>query len=257
MEQAKNLIYDGSFNGFLSTIFKAFDEKINVLEIQKQDTQQNALFTDTIKVRTRIDYAKRVWNGIQTKCHPAIKNIYFAYLSEQKGIETLLYHYIRKLYFYDGFHGLDQLDDEVQKIHQLAHTVSREKYHLEKHIQFQKTKDQVHFAAISPEFNMLPLISKYFKWCYADKQWVIYDLKRKYGLFFNGISVSFIGLDESAVDLDKIPLPANHFEKLSSGNYYLNDYISSLHLKLHITRKLYDIKLSNKHWKQSLEKKAV
>ena len=34
MEKEKILVYDGSFNGFLTSVFVAFDEKINVVNIQ-------------------------------------------------------------------------------------------------------------------------------------------------------------------------------------------------------------------------------
>ena len=35
MKNSKILIYDGSFNGFLTAIFVAFEEKIEVSDIQK------------------------------------------------------------------------------------------------------------------------------------------------------------------------------------------------------------------------------
>jgi len=36
MKNSKTLIYDGSFNGFLTAVFIAFDEKIKVTDIQKK-----------------------------------------------------------------------------------------------------------------------------------------------------------------------------------------------------------------------------
>ena len=40
MEKEKILVYDGSFNGFLTSVFIAFDQKINVANIQRRNEVQ-------------------------------------------------------------------------------------------------------------------------------------------------------------------------------------------------------------------------
>src|SRR5690606_1160023 len=98
MENTKIIIYDGSFNGFLTVIFKAFEERLAIADIRRNTDIQKVFFTDTETVFTQMDKARRVWNGIQSKNHTAIKTIYFAFLSEIKGVELLLYKYICALY---------------------------------------------------------------------------------------------------------------------------------------------------------------
>jgi hypothetical protein len=39
------------------------------------------------------------------------------------------------------------------------------------------------------------VISNFFKNRYADQRWIIYDLKRKYGLYYNLETVAEIQLD--------------------------------------------------------------
>ena len=111
MRNSKILIYDGSFNGFLSAVYKAFDERIQVADIQKNSIAQRGLFTDTETVFTQMDEAKRVWNGVEKKSNTIIKNIYFAFLSEASGIELLLYRQIRKLFFPKDMLQLNFTDD--------------------------------------------------------------------------------------------------------------------------------------------------
>jgi predicted DNA-binding helix-hairpin-helix protein len=41
---------------------------------------------------------------------------------------------------------------------------------------FQCTKDQLYYAVIQPDYNVLPLISKHFERRYADQRWLIYDV---------------------------------------------------------------------------------
>src|SRR5690606_25038459 len=131
MKITKIIIYDGSFNGFLTVIFKAFEEKLTIVDIQKNKDVQKGLFTETETVFTQMDKARRVWNGIQHKNNAAIKTIYFAFLSEIRGIELLLYKYICSLYNKPLMGPLDNFEGDLLKIHQYAGMVAREKHRIE------------------------------------------------------------------------------------------------------------------------------
>lgn len=213
MNNTKTLIYDGSFNGFLTVIFKAFDEHIEVAEIQKNTIAQSGLFSDSETVFTHLDNAKSVWNGIQTKSHIAIRNIYFAFLSEQKGIELLLYNYVKKLFSPTDALTLNFTDDVEAKIVQLAKIVGKEKQLMETSIRFKTTADAIHFAQITPDNDILPLISRHYRFQYSKKPWLIYDGKRNYGLYYNLQSVELITLDADALDITT-ELNALHIQSL-------------------------------------------
>jgi probable DNA metabolism protein len=199
MRNSKILIYDGSFNGFLSAVYKAFDERIQVADIQKNTIAQRGLFSDTETVFTQMDIAKSVWNGVQKKNHAAIKNIYFAFLSEAKGIELQLYLQIRKLFFPKDMLQLNFTDDVAIRISQLAKTVGREKKHMETTVDFQTTQDNLKFASISPDSDILPLISRHYRFLYNKQPWIIFDRKRNYGIYYNLVSVEIIALDNAIV----------------------------------------------------------
>ena len=97
MKNETTLLYDGSFNGFLTAVYVAFEERLHVVGIEKNEQGQNELFSETETIFTHVEKAKRVWNGVRQKSYNAITNIYFAYLSETKGIELMLYGYIKEL----------------------------------------------------------------------------------------------------------------------------------------------------------------
>lgn len=199
MENAKILIYDGSFNGYLTAVFLAFDEKIQVVDIQKSSRLQNGLFSDAKNIYTQLDKALRVWNGIQNKSHVAIKNIYFSFLSEQKGIELLLYRFIRKLFFPHEVISLNFLDNNEAQINQLAKAVSKEKYRVETFTKFELTKADVYLANVSTEFDVLPLISKHFCARFRNQKWMIYDMNRKYGLYYDASRLTKIASKNTKV----------------------------------------------------------
>lgn len=219
MKNYKTLIYDGSFNGFLTVIFKAFDENIAIADIQKNSRKQSGLFSDIETIHTNIENAKSVWRGIQTKSHLAIRNIYFAFLSEQAGIELQLYTYVKKLFSPADLLSLNFSNEIEARIIQLAKQVAKEKQQMESSIKFTETADAIQFVNIQPDNDILPLISRHYRFQLSNKPWVIYDSTRNYGLYYNLQSIELISLDSEVVNANTI--------------------ISSLNVKPLIVRKLH------------------
>tara|TARA_R110000868_G_scaffold29420_6_gene109393 strand:+ start:29926 stop:30639 length:714 start_codon:yes stop_codon:yes gene_type:complete len=219
MENPKILIYDGSFNGFLTTVFKIFEEKIEVANIQRNTENQKGLFSEAITVFTQMDKARRVWNSIQGKSNAAIKSIYFAFLSETKGIEFLLYQYIRSMYANPNDNSIDDIAGIILKIQQHSRMVAREKHRIEAVANFTISNDQIQFSEVTPGFDVLPLISKHFRTKFKGQEFIIYDRKRKYAIYYNLFTVEIISLE----------LPS----------YHNNEVISQTTLKYLINNKLH------------------
>jgi probable DNA metabolism protein len=257
MNASKILIYDGSFNGFLTAVFIGFEQRLPHAAIQRQDQVQNGLFAETETIYTNIEKAKRVWNGIRNKSNTGIKQVYFAYLSEHKGIESQLYHYIQKLMGTQGNKSPDFSDDCVLKIYQLAHKVGREKHRMEAFVRFQLTKDEVYFANIEPDFDILPLISKHFRNRYADQQWIIYDVKRKYGLYYNLNGVEIISLDLSDIHTNSLQKSTVFTDTEHEYQELWNSYFKSTTIKSRINTKLHTQHVPKRYWKYLSEKKEA
>lgn len=193
MKQTETILaYDQSFNGFLSAVYTAFQNKLAVCGFSDKNDSQVGLFSDCIEVDTDINKARRVWEGLQLKNYSALKSIYFAYLSETSGIEQVLYKYIRYI-FIDSYKSVDyDIREVIKRINQLASLVSREKQRLETQTELQAALGEIRLAYVEPAFNVLPLVSKHFRSRYKDHPWIIFDLKRQYGMYFNGNSVEMI-----------------------------------------------------------------
>ena len=188
----KILIYDGSFNGFLSALFLAFKEEFEVADICSMYEKQGGLFSDTLRIKTNQDHAKRVWDGLKKKNYAALKNIYFAFLSETNGIELILHRYVRHIFLNTITRRPYGFDKELSKIHQLASLVSREKQRMESHIQFRENDSDVRMAYVEPAFNVIPLITKHFRSKLGEDRWIIFDLRRNYGMFYNGQNMELV-----------------------------------------------------------------
>lgn len=199
MNTPKILVYDGSFNGFLTAVYTAFEQRIRVSDIQGHTRAQNGLFAETQTIFTKVEKAERVWNGIRAKSATALKKGYFAFLSGYEGIELMLYRYIVSLY--GGDVGKDEVIGRVaNKIGQLADNVGKAKERIEASLAFQLSRDGVCFATLAPEYDLLPLVAKHFRSRWPQRSWMIYDLKRGYGLFCEQTAMELVTLD-----LDTLP----------------------------------------------------
>ena len=61
------LKYDGSFMGFLTCVFNAYEQKLKVVEIDPAGESQNQLFSETENIITEDFKAQRVFKSIKSK----------------------------------------------------------------------------------------------------------------------------------------------------------------------------------------------
>lgn len=186
MNLLKILRYDGSFEGLLCCIFRIYEEKIVVFKIVKDDEPLSDLFADVLDVLTDEKRAQRVWSGIQRKASQvSIERILLAYLSEIRGEEHTIVRYVQ--YLIDSKRNIeDNLSHPVvQRLQDVVKMVHRERHRMKAFVRFQLLSDGIYYSGIDPDFNVLPLIKDHFKHRYADQQWIIYDLRRNYGLYYN------------------------------------------------------------------------
>ena len=70
-------------------------------------------------------------------------------------------------------------------------------------IRFQKAKDGTYLAVVSPDHNVLPLITDHFQDRFNDQPWLIYDARRHYGYYYDGETVTRVTFeDEAALPFD-------------------------------------------------------
>ncbi|MDR0681142.1 MAG: TIGR03915 family putative DNA repair protein [Dysgonamonadaceae bacterium] len=197
--------YDKSFEGFLTCIFDAYNRK--ELPCRMVDTNEAVpLFTDTHEVVTDTGKAGRVLQGLRKRISKSALNMLFiCYLSEMPDIELRLFRYIQKSLTSSAGIEVNFADDDVLFLSKIYKKVQSEINRIKQFVRFQKTTDGMYFAVIAPLYNVLPLCSDFFQDRYADQQWIIYDSRRNFGLFYDLKKTELIWFDN--------PLPA-----LQTGN---------------------------------------
>lgn len=63
--------------------------------------------------------------------------------------------------------------------------VTNERLRVIQFLRFQKAADGTFFAAVKPVYNVLPLTLAHLKDRFADQRWLLYDLKREYGYYYD------------------------------------------------------------------------
>ncbi|HEX8562825.1 MAG TPA: TIGR03915 family putative DNA repair protein [Flavobacterium sp.] len=251
-------IFDGSFEGLLTAIFDFYELKPEVVFLVSEQHYQPDLMNEAHVVYSDETKSERVWNGLKKKISTDWQTrFYKAYLAETAEGNQHLFDFAR--YIFDTPKGAETNygHPAVMGISKLDKSVNRERHRMKAFIRFQETSDGVFYAPIEPDYNVLPLIAGFFKNRYADQQWIIYDLKRKYGLFYNLESVEVIRLDmQPELKREFLPAEAIHNKE---GLYSLlwNDYFRSTNIPARKNMKLHIQHVPKRYWKYLTEKKGV
>lgn len=249
------LIYDGSFEGMLSAIFYVYEYKLKDVSIVKKEHSIKSFFDIDEEIITDYQKAERVWNGLSNKISTEAKRkLYKAFLSEIITIEDTILHYIRRALSSEINIEKDFSDPFILAIEQVVKKVNREKHRMDAFVRFRLTKDGIYFATVEPDFNVLPLIEGHFKRRYADQKWLIFDLKRNYGIYYNLENVETILLDVTPTINSKIEAKSYftseemQFQELW-GNYFKNsNIVSRKNMELHVKN------IPKRYWKYLPEK---
>lgn len=179
-------IFDNTFEGLLTSVFEAYSRR-TFPDALFQEGQPLPLFYDEVfTVITEEEKAKRVWRGLQKKLSSgALSCLAQCWLAEEPETPMLLFRYIRKAIDAPQSIETNFSDPDVLEFSRMWKRVDWERLRMLQFIRFQKAADGTFFAAIEPEKNALPLAIDHFKDRFADQRWLIYDIKRAYGYYYD------------------------------------------------------------------------
>ena len=244
------MVYDGSWDGFLSAVFEAYDRKLTKVSISKSVDFQPGIFGDSIEVFSDATKANRVWLGLQKKLSvKALNDIYSSFLSGLAEMDNHLLHYIQ---FALTTIGAELAFGEacILRVSQVSKMVHREKHRMEAFIRFQLTRDNIYYAVIEPDYNVIPLLISHFKNRYADQNWLIYDLRRDYGIFYNLKTVEEVTLTENTIESGQSMF--SDTEVLYQTLW--KDYFKSVNITERKNTKLHLHHVPKRYWKHLTEK---
>lgn len=179
-------IYDHTFEGLLTCVFDAYSRKTFPHSLRREGEPLPLFYDEAVHIVTDEEKAGRVWRGLQKRISGhALSALTYCWLSELPQVDELLFRYIQKAIDAPRSIETNFADPDVLEMAQIYKKVNGERVRLMQFIRFQKAADGTFFAAIEPLFNALPLAVAHFKDRFADQRWLIYDVKRQYGYYYN------------------------------------------------------------------------
>ena len=252
------VVYDGSYEGLFTTFFEVYEYKLSDPQIYVAGHSDISMFGKIHTVITDKLKSSRVYKKLEQKVsHKSLQQLYKTYLSGEKNIENLLLRYVQYVIASKNSVETNYGHPDVLLLQQISRKVDREKHRMEAFIRFQLTKDQLYFAIIQPDYNVLPLISSHFEKRYADQRWFIYDSRRKYGLYYDLDKVEEVEMSFSTDIHNTAGMASLCDEGEELYQKLWQQYFTSVNIAARKNMKLHIQHMPKRYWRFLTEKRPV
>ena len=258
----KVYVFDNTLDGLLTAVFDSFFLKQQPVVLLAEG-EQLPLFTDEpYRVVTDSEKAERVWKGLEKHLSKeGLHMITISWLSEERALNQPLFNFICKV-FRLNVSGLERnaSDEDVLAVRNTCRRVLYEQLRMKQFVRFQKAKDGTYLGVVSPDHNVLPLITDHFSDRFNDQPWLIYDTKRHYGYYYDGKTVIRVTFENEAslpFDLSSGKMDA---DILSDNDQLFQDlwrtYFKAICIKERMNPKKQLSDMPRRYWKYMTEKNA-
>lgn len=183
----KVFIFDHTLEGLLTAVFEAYNRRTFPDLLLPNGAPLPLFYEETLDITTDEEKATRVWTGLSRKLSAfALQCVARCWLAEEEETPLVMFRFICKVFDSPVRIETNQADPDVHAFTQMWRRVEGERTRLMQFIRFQKAADGTYFAAVEPEKNALPLIVPHFRDRFSDQRWLIWDIGRTYGFYYNG-----------------------------------------------------------------------
>lgn len=261
------LLYEPSFEGWLTAVYHVYERKMQhdeALRLVAEDRYIPSLIAQATSVTTDEEQAERVLKKLNKLLgRSGMRQLLWGFLSEKDNIGTTLFHIVKYAIDYPKRQVLEDLGHlDVLELAQTVKSVHREKHRMEAFVRFEHTIDDIYFARIEPDFNVLPIIGEHFRQRYQDQQWAIYDLARGYGIYYDKSQSTPArpAALQTITDLDEAVLrdPAS-IHSLDEQRYqnFWQGYFTNVNIKERKNSRLHKQHMPQRYWKYLTEKQIL
>lgn len=251
--------YDNTFEGFLTCIFECYNRKSFPVDICSRAGAQKYLFAEKLDVQSDEKKAERVWKGVQNKLTGKNKQLpFYAFLSEEPGIEMKIYRFLRRLFSAHFNIESDFGDSDVLYLTQTSQKVKKEAMRMLQFVRFQRTKEGMYFCGIEPRYDVIPMVVDHFQKRFADQKWLLYDLRRNYGVLYGKQKVEEVVITNQQFNRLNGQLKENILEE--GEDFYQKlwkSYFTHINIQERKNLKLQRQHMPRRFWKYLPEKQVL
>ena len=181
------LVYDGSFEGFLSLVYEVYYKKLKVIKIYKT-LPNEIIFEEILEVSTDDEKCQKVLKAIKSKFPKQIlEKILNIFMCDTREFELELLEYIKI-----GFKDVKQLhninNSSVFYLNNLEKELFKNVHKMYAFVRFQELEDNTLYAKLECKFNVIYFLAKHFLKRFNNQNFIIHDINRK---------VAFVKIEEN------------------------------------------------------------
>lgn len=242
--------YDGTFEGILTAVYDFYRTWKNEDVLRDRTKGLKTLFEASVLVETNEEKAEKVTVAICERMSvEAMTKIVDTFLSEADNREELIIKYIRKGMREGKKAEFDLTDDVVRKVNDLSRKVCIEVHRLVGLLRFEEVRTGLYYAPIEPDFNIILKLAGHFRNRFSDQKWIIFDVKRKIGLYYTIEDTEIIDSVDEYISGNEVKEQGENYEALWK-NYYTN-----IAIKERANPKQQKQYMPKRYWKYLTEKK--
>ena len=161
MKNKSVYLYDGSFINLLNLIYKLYQNKIIPLDIKDYNYQVNLI--DNV-INLNIENNEKIIDKIISNLGlPIFNTIYKLYLSNNDDKELLMFYFFGYSIKYKNKIFNLRNNEIITKVLKITKYIGSENHKYKGFLRFKELNNNVLYAEISPDDNILPLLVNHFK----------------------------------------------------------------------------------------------
>lgn len=240
-------IYDGSFDGLLTSIYEAYYRREDIEDIVPKDSMEENFLVQKVFISTDGEKSRKVYEAIENKIsEEALKRVFYAYLSELPRHGITILKYLQLGFKFGPQVDLNLSNDIILKMDNINYKVGMEKHRMLGLIRFKQLENGILYSSIEPDYNIVGLLAPHFASRMMNENWAIHDVKRGIGVLYN--KKEWVIKDIEVTDSLIIKEDEEDYQELWKA------YFKSIAIQSRINPKLQKRNMPMRYWKHLVEK---
>lgn len=232
--------YSGGLDGFLSAVFRAYEDKSLPDLITDGILSEPPLTSKIVIVHPDEAKALRVEQGIHARLGmTGLHQLSYAYASCDPKKNQKLFYWVLSVIKYGAEVQKRYQDPYVMEFCDMTARVTLEINHMLGFLRFSQTEEGLYCAEFAPDNNILPFLMPHFTRRFNDQSFLIHDCKRDLYGVYNGTEWKVIASDQK--------LPLNPSEPELAFRRLWQEYFRSVSIAARENKRLQDSYLPRRY----------
>lgn len=180
--------YSGGLDGFLSAVFRAYEDKALPDLITDGNVTEPPLLSRIVTILPDEAKALRIEQGIHARLGMSgLHQLSYAYASCDSEKNRKLFYWVLSVFKYGSDVQKRYQDPNVMNFCDMTARVTLEINHMLGFLRFAQSTEGLYCAEFAPDNNILPFLMPHFTRRFNDQSFLIYDCKRSLYGIYNGM----------------------------------------------------------------------